>query len=190
MGRFVVLLSGGVDSTVLLASLRRRGDTCLAVSFDYGQSHSRELRAAAAIADHYGVEHEVVTIPRNVLCGSAISGADAVVPARNLVMLSLATAIAERWGGTAVAFGANKDDLNGFPDCRPQFIESMDEAVYRSGIKCKSVIAPLVHLSKTEVIELGKHLDVPLHSTWSCYRGREEPCQECGSCQLREKALA
>lgn len=186
--KLVVLLSGGIDSTVLLACMLHQGHECVAVSVDYGQDHFRELAAAKEIADHYNVEH--VIIKTGVLNGHAISQNDSVVPARNLVIISLAVAVADTHYATAVAFGANNDDFNGFSDCRPEFIEALDEAVYRSGITCKSVLAPLINDTKKQVVELGKQLDAPLHLTWSCYRGGNQPCGQCGACNLREKAMA
>lgn len=187
--KLVVLLSGGIDSAVLLVSRLLAGDECLAVSFDYGQAHRRELAAAERIAEHYGVDHTVITLPPGILRGAAVIEGDAVVPARNLLMLSIAAAIGENWGAGGVVFGANKDDINGFPDCRAEFITAMDEAVRRGCTNCVSVDAPLHDFTKTEVVALGRRLAVPLDLTWSCYRGLANPCGECGACQLREEAL-
>lgn len=179
----VVLLSGGVDSTVLFG-LRSETDECLALTFDYGQTHRRELKAAAAVAGHYKAEHQIAKLPW--LDGAAISRADAVVPGRNFAMLAAASVIGLSWGATAVVFGANADDRVVFKDCRPEFVEAMNDAAFRGG--CPGIYAPFIGITKTEVVALGRAIGAPLHLTWSCYQGGEEPCGHCGACVLREAA--
>jgi len=187
----VILLSGGVDSTVLLADRIARGDECLAVTFDYGQTHRREIKAAQAIADHYGVGWRSVPF---LLGGSALTGngeipdghaetVDATyVPGRNLVMISIAASFAERFSASAVLYGANKDDFGGYPDCRPKFITAIDDAVSIGTVSGVSVSAPFMCMTKKQVIDLGRDLNAPFELTWSCYRGAETPCGTCGAC--------
>lgn len=175
----VVLLSGGIDSTVLLG-LRSSTDECLALTFDYGQTHSREIEAAAAVAVHYEVEHQIAKLPW--LDGAAISHSDAVVPGRNFAMLATASVIGLSWGASAVVFGANRDDIIGFQDCRPDFVEAMNDAAFRGG--CPGIYAPFIGMTKAEVIAYGHEISAPLHLTWSCYQGGDEPCGQCGACEL------
>lgn len=195
----VVLLSGGLDSTVLLASRRAVGDCVIAVSFDYGQTHGRELDAAKAVARYYGVEHRVISL-RGVFGASALlgegeiprglaDGPDATeVPGRNLVLLSIGAAIAAAEGASSVLFGANADDFGGYPDCRHDFIQALDHAVGlgNGGI---TIAAPFQCMTKAQVVQLGIELNAPLELSWSCYRGADEPCEECGACESRNGAI-
>lgn len=189
----IVLLSGGIDSTVCLGLAAKKSDDCLALSVNYGQTHRRELHAAAAIAKHYGVEHHEINIESALDIPCALTGRGKIpethanepdatfVPGRNLVLLSLATAWANAWGYGTVVIGANADDKAGYPDCRPVFLHQLDDAImtgYRVG-----VWAPLLRMTKPEIIELGRTLDAPLHLTWSCYRGGAEQCGRCGACE-------
>jgi 7-cyano-7-deazaguanine synthase len=200
--RSLVLLSGGVDSAVVLAdSVHRHGaDQVGAVSFAYGQSHKRqELLSATVVASHYGVRHQVVNLG-SVFGASALTGvgeipdhhADAPdateVPGRNLVLLSVAAAVADGLGCGRVAFGANAADAGGYPDCRPQFIEALREAIRLGTRNHVFLHAPLLYCSKAEVVSLGRRLGTPLELTWSCYRGGEEPCRSCGACAARSEA--
>lgn len=190
----IVLLSGGIDSTVALAHTKSE----LALSVNYGQTHLRELHAAATIAKHYGVEHHEVTISLDIPCALTGHGTipethaeepDATfVPGRNLILIAVATAYANAWGYGAVVIGSNAADTAGYPDCRPDFIHHMDEAT-RAGYGV-GVWAPLSRRTKRQVIEYGQELKVPFHLTWSCYRGGETPCQRCGACVSLNEALA
>lgn len=197
--KVVVLLSGGIDSAVLLTDRVSRGDDCLAVTFDYGQTHSREVDAAKKIAAYLNVPWRMVPF---LLGGSALTGdgeipdghaetVDATyVPGRNLVMIALAAHFAERFGAAAVLLGANSDDAAGYPDCRPQFITAMDQAVSLGTARGISVAAPYAALTKAQVVALGLEFEAPLQFTWSCYRGGERPCGRCGACESREQAMA
>lgn len=195
----VVLLSGGIDSTVLLADRVVGGDECLALTFDYGQTHYREITAAEHIAKVLRAQWQFMFL--SCLSGSALTGqgdipettATAVdttyVPGRNIVMLAIAASYAERVGASAVLFGANRGDHAGYPDCRPEFITAMDQAIGIGTSAGVSVSAPFCTWTKTEIVEHGRELDAPLHLTWSCYRGGADPCGRCGACQSREVAL-
>ena len=193
----VVLLSGGIDSTVLLADRIDRGDHCLALTIDYGQTHNREIGAAQQVAAHYDVVWRLAPL---TLGGSALTGQGEIpvghaehvdatyVPGRNIVMIAIAAAIAEQCGAAAVLFGANREDAAGYPDCRPKFISAIDAAVSLGTARGISVHAPFASLTKTNIVALGKHLGVPFDLTWSCYRGWSVPCGRCGACAANEQA--
>jgi 7-cyano-7-deazaguanine synthase len=191
----VVLLSGGVDSTVLLADRHAIGDQCIAVTFDYGQTHHREIDSACFIAAQYiGVEHRIINIA-GALGGSALTGDASIpsrhaetpdatyVPGRNLVMIAIAASIAEQERAAAVLIGASADDFGGYPDCRWKFIDSVNETVSAGTVNSVSVHAPFGAYTKRDIIAHGESLNAPLHLTWSCYRGGEQPCGRCGACE-------
>ena len=207
----VVLLSGGLDSATTLAVAGREGFSCYALSFDYGQRHRFELEAASRVAAAMDVgEHRVLRIDLRAFGGSAltdeidvpkdrsteeIAGAIPVtyVPARNTIFLSLALGCAEVIGAADIFIGVNAVDFSGYPDCRPQFIEAF-ERLAEIGTKRGSegrriqIHAPLIKLSKAEIIRLGTELAVDYGLTHSCYdpdpqTGR--PCGRCDSCRLR-----
>lgn len=199
----IILLSGGVDSTVALAMVTANDNhAAMALSFDYGQTHRRELDAAAEIADHYDVRHRIVDLRAALPSPSALTGggdiperhATAVdatyVPGRNLVMLAVGVGIAAGLGANAVVIGANADDRAGYPDCRPDFIASVDNTARTSTDGHVGVWAPLLRMTKTDIVNLGQQLEAPLHLTYSCYRGDSEPCNHCGACESRNMAFA
>lgn len=206
----VVLLSGGLDSATVLALARREGRVCHCLSFDYGQRHRHELEAARRVAASQGVEAPVV-MPLNLRLfgGSALTDDILVpragrskgipvtyVPARNLVFLSLATGLAEVVGATEVWIGVNAIDYSGYPDCRPAFIEAFEKAanlgtkVGVSGAPTR-VRAPLITLSKAEIIRQGAALGVDYALTHSCYDPDEQgrACGRCDSCVLRRRGF-
>jgi 7-cyano-7-deazaguanine synthase len=208
----VCLLSGGLDSAVSLAVARREGYRCHALSFDYGQRHRTELQAAARVASSLGAaEHRVVSIDLRAFGGSALTADIAVpkagvgegipvtyVPARNTVFLSFALAWAEVLSSSDVFIGVNAIDYSGYPDCRPEFIaafENMANLATKAGVEGRThlkIHAPLIQLSKCEIIKLGVGLGVDFSLTHSCYdpdaRGRS--CGLCDSCRLRLKGFA
>jgi 7-cyano-7-deazaguanine synthase len=205
--RPLVLLSGGLDSTVCLALAQRDAEQPpLAVSFDYGQRHRRELERSAAIADLLGCERSVVSFDAGQWGGSALTdGAIEVpdfepgrtgipvtyVPARNTIFLAFALAIAEARHLDSIYIGVNALDYSGYPDCRPEFLAAFSE-VARLGTAGASIEirAPLVAMTKAEIVSLGIQLAAPLELTWSCYRSGVEPCQRCDSCRLRARGFA
>ena len=208
----LVVLSGGLDSTVCLALAMRDDARVDTVTFDYGQRHRVELDHAAAVAAHYGVEHLVVPIDLTGWGGSALtdasidvpeasdrpSGAEipvTYVPARNLIFLSLAMGIAEARDADAVYLGVNALDYSGYPDCRPEFVRAFEAAAalaLKRGVEGNpvEVRTPLIDLTKADIVRLGVSLDAPLRLTWSCYRGAHLPCGRCDSCALRAKGFA
>lgn len=210
----VVLLSGGLDSATVLAIARAEGFSLLALSFRYGQRHAIELDAAAAIARSAGVaEHRVVEIDLRAFGGSALTAdidvpkahdpaaGDEIpvtyVPARNTILLAFALAFAEVRGARDIFIGVNAVDYSGYPDCRPAFIaafERMAALATRAGVEGRGprIHAPLMHLSKEQIIRRGLELGVDYAPTRSCYdpdpAGRA--CGRCDSCRLRLSAFA
>jgi 7-cyano-7-deazaguanine synthase len=210
----VILLSGGLDSSTVLYLAKSEGYSCHALSFDYQQRHRRELASARAIAIAAGViEHQVVNFDLRLWGGSALTDDQLAlpqdrdlaamsesipityVPARNTIFLSFALAYAEAIGAIRVYIGVNALDYSGYPDCRPDYIDSM-QSVFQLGSKQGregspiKIITPLIDLKKTEIIQLGDRLGVPWIKTWSCYSGDQVPCGICDSCRLRLAAFA
>lgn len=210
----LVLFSGGLDSTVCLAAARREAvarfrPPPFALTFDYHQRHRRELVRARLICDHLSIEQLTVEIDATTWGGSALtdnaipvpeaSAPDTIpptyVPARNLVFLSIATSIAEARELDRIVIGVNALDYSGYPDCRPEFIDSFRTTARlgtRRGVSGHpiEVVAPLVGMTKAEIVRQGLDLDAPLALTWSCYRGLDRPCGSCDSCTLRAKGFA
>ncbi|HVE95367.1 MAG TPA: 7-cyano-7-deazaguanine synthase QueC [Acidimicrobiales bacterium] len=208
----VVVLSGGLDSTVCLARAVRDHEPVVAFTVDYGQRHRIELERATAVAAHYGVEHVVQRLDLASWGGSALTDPKLAVPTaseaaagpeipvtyvpgRNLIFLSLAVAFAEVRDVAAVYLGVNALDYSGYPDCRPEFVDSFRNTAalaLRRGVDGDAVdiVTPLVQLSKADIVRLGVTLQAPLHLTWSCYRGDRSPCDDCDACSLRAKGFA
>ena len=208
----VVVLSGGLDSTTCMGIARAEGYELYPLTFDYGQRHNREVEQAKKVASFFKVkDHRVVSLNfLNQIGGSALTDLNVdvpvnreiddeipitYVPARNLIFLSLATAYAEVVGAEAIYIGVSAVDYSGYPDCRPEFIQSMEQTIQlatRVGTTGKGIRiqTPLLNLTKKETIELGLKLGVPYELTTSCYLGEEEACGVCDSCILRLKGFA
>ena len=209
----VVLLSGGLDSSTVLYQAKADGCECYALSFDYQQRHRRELKSAEAIARCADVkEHQVVSFDLRQWGGSALTDNNIAlpehrsleqmsqnipityVPARNTIFLSFSLSYAEARGVELVYIGVNALDYSGYPDCRPDYIQAMQE-VFELGTKqgregqATRIVTPLINLRKTEIIELGNQLGVPWEQTWSCYAGGDVACGVCDSCRLRLAAF-
>lgn len=184
----VLLLSGGIDSSTLAYHLRDQGRELHALSINYGQVHLRELHAAAYVASEVCESYECLDVPamfaRNALTGG---GDDIVVPARNLIFLSLAYAYAGKVGAEEVAIAVVRNDAERFPDCTAPFMGEFYETIgYALGHKdVPRLRTPFIFKTKAEVVDIGKRLGVPFEKTWSCYRGDMEPCGECLACQER-----
>ena len=202
----MVLISGGLDSTTVLAIARERGYRCHALSFDYGQRHRVELDAARRIASLMGVaSHRVLAIPIGDFGGSALTdegiavpeepGAGipiTYVPARNTVFLACALGYAEVLGARDIYIGVNAVDYSGYPDCRPAFIEAFEELANlatRAGVEGDRfrIHAPLIELSKSEIIRRGVAFGVDYSMTISCYQpdAQGRACGRCDACRLR-----
>ena len=211
MKRAVVLLSGGLDSATVLAMARAQGFECHALSVDYGQRHHAELAAAQRVARELGArEHRVIHIDLTAFGGSALTDASIAVPeqpsggipltyvpARNTIMLSLALAWAEVLQAQDIFFGVNAVDYSGYPDCRPEYVaafERMANLATRAAVEGRPLAlhAPLLHLSKAEIIRAGVRLGVDYALTVSCYQADEQgrACGRCDSCRLRRDGFA
>lgn len=210
MKKAVIVLSGGLDSTTCMGMAQEDGYELYPITFSYGQRHDREVEQAKKVAEYFKVqEHRVVDIGFfSQIGGSALTDdavevrtngvdediPDTYVPARNMIFLSLASAYAEVIGAEAVFIGVSAVDFSGYPDCRPEFIQSMEKTVNlatKTGatgdeIQIKS---PLIQLTKNETVREGLRLKVPYHLTTSCYLGGEEACGKCDSCRLRIKGF-
>jgi len=212
--RAVVLLSGGLDSAVVLALARRDWDEVYALTVRYGQRHVIEVECARAVARDAGVrEHRVLDVDLSSWGGSALTGDGEVpkdratpdatndvpptyVPARNTILLALALGWAEVLGAGAIYIGAHTQDAGGYPDTRPEYLEAferMSALATRAGLEGRGprVLAPLVRMSKAEVIATGRSLGVDFAKTSSCYDPLPSgaPCGRCDSCRLRAKGF-
>ena len=206
MKKAVIILSGGLDSTVLAHEILTQGECDLAaLSFDYGQKHSRELQCAAAQAQLLGMEHKIIALPFvNELFSSDLlqSGGEVphghyeaenmkqtVVPNRNMIMLSIAAGVAISEERSLLYYGAHGGDHAIYPDCRPQFVTKMREALAICDWSPVELRVPFLHVQKDEIVRRGLALNVDFLKTWTCYAGGSAPCGECGSCVERAEAF-
>jgi 7-cyano-7-deazaguanine synthase len=216
MKKAVVLLSGGLDSATTLAIAKSQGFACHALSFAYGQRHSRELESAKKVAASLGaVEHLILTLDLRPIGGSALTADIPVpknrspeeigggipvtyVPARNTIFLAHALGWAEVLEAEDLFFGANVYDYSGYPDCRPEYIaafERLATLATKKGVEGKSrfkIHTPLIRMTKAEIIRRGHALGVDFGLTWSCYEPAADgrACGLCDSCLLRKKGFA
>ncbi|HLP98471.1 MAG TPA: 7-cyano-7-deazaguanine synthase QueC [Sideroxyarcus sp.] len=210
MKRAVVLLSGGLDSATVLAMARAQDFECHTLSVDYGQRHHAEIAAARRVARELGArEHRLISIDLTAFGGSALTDSNIAVPeqastgipltyvpARNTIMLSLALAWAEVLKAQDIFFGVNAVDYSGYPDCRPEYVEAferMANLATKAAVEGKPLTlhAPLLHLSKAEIVKEGVRLGVDYASTVSCYQADEQgrACGVCDSCRLRREGF-
>jgi 7-cyano-7-deazaguanine synthase len=204
----VVVLSGGMDSTTLMAHYAALHFRLSAVTIDYGQRHRREIESAREVAAHYGARHHVVDVSGLgvLLSGSALTDADVsvpdghyaeasmrstVVPNRNAVLANVAVAVGIAERASVVALGMHAGDHFIYPDCRPPFVDALRRlvSVANEGFPTPEVEAPFIHWSKADIAAHGVALDAPLHRSWSCYRGGERHCGTCGTCYERREAF-
>lgn len=212
MKRTVVLVSGGLDSTTALAIARAEGFECYALSVDYGQRHHAELNAAARVAKVLGAaEHRVMRVDLGGIGGSALTDANIAVPespqagipvtyvpARNTVMLSLALAWAEVLDAEQICIGVNAVDYSGYPDCRPAFVDAYERLANlatRSGVEGTvhfRISAPLIDMTKAQIIRKGLDLGVDYGMTVSCYQADDDgrACGRCDACRLRREGFS
>ena len=216
MRRAVVLLSGGLDSAVSLAAARAAGFECYALSVDYGQRHVRELRSAGLVSAQLGAAgHRTVSLDLRAVGGSALTTAADVpkgrtaaqmaqsipptyVPARNTVLLGLALGFAETLGSFDLYIGANALDYAGYPDCRPEFFEAFERlanVATKASVESLTrlrVHAPLLQMTKAQIVREGVRLGVDFALTWSCYDPTPAgpPCGRCDACVLRREGFA
>jgi 7-cyano-7-deazaguanine synthase len=210
----VILLSGGVDSATAAAIAQQDGFQLHALSFRYGQRHEREIESAQRVARFLKAAHMIIDFDLRSIGGSALTDridvpkarrADEIahgvpvtyVPARNTIFLSFALALAERIEGEDIFFGANQLDYSGYPDCREEYIcafEQMANLATKAGVEGKSrlkIHAPLIRMTKAEIIKKGLELGIDYSLTWSCYdpQGDGRACGLCDSCQIRLKGF-
>ena len=206
----IALLSGGLDSATAAALAQEAGGRVIGLSFDYGQRHRRELKAAAAIADDPKLaEHHTISVNLASWGGSSLTDSaqdlpvdgvqDGVIPStyvpgRNTVFISVGLSLAEARSADRLVLGVNAVDYSGYPDCRPDYLEAfqtladLSSKVGREG-RGPRLWAPLVEWSKQKIVEEALRLGVPIERTWSCYSGGDHPCGVCDSCRIRDAAL-
>ena len=213
MKKAIVLLSGGLDSTTALYLAKSEGfGEIYALTFEYGQKHDRELRAAREVARAAGVkEHKFVKLLLNQWDGCSLTDPkmevpdgdlrrdtvpDTYVPARNMVFLSVAASYADALGVEDIYIGVSEVDYSGYVDCREELIRSMERTINLGTVlgaergRHITIHAPFMHMAKADEIRLGARLGVDYGLTWTCYRGGDRPCGTCDSCLLRAKAFA
>lgn len=205
----VVILSGGLDSTTCVGVAAEKGYEVYALTFNYGQKHNKEVNHAKQVCDYYNIaEHKIINIDfLKEIGGSALTDQkisintegvkeeipSTYVPARNMIFLSLASAYAEVKKANYIYTGVSAIDYSGYPDCRPEFISSINSTInlgttWGLTINIK-IVTPLINLTKAETIILGNSINVPYHLTTSCYKGENLACGECDSCRLRLKGF-
>jgi 7-cyano-7-deazaguanine synthase len=210
----IILFSGGLDSTVMLAAALASNRTCYALSFDYGQRHRIELDAAKDIARYYNIEHKIITIDRSTFGNSSLVSHEALpqnrslqeiktskapstyVPARNTLFIAYAIGQAELIHANEIYFGPNAMDYEAYVDCRPAFVAAYQHLI--NGATKQAVegsppklIAPLIHLTKKDIVKMGRELKAPLEMTWSCYdpSANRTPCLCCDACIIKQDAF-
>lgn len=207
--RAVVLLSGGLDSSTVLGLAVRAGYQPTALSFRYGQRHTVELERAAQVAAHFGAAHRVVDINIGSFGGSALTDEsrdvpldatpDGVipptyVPGRNTVFIAVGLSLAEAIDAGSLHLGITAVDYSGYPDCRPDYLaayQTLADLATVAGREGRGarLVAPLLEMSKVDIVRTALDVGVPVDLTWSCYSGGAEPCGLCDSCRIRDEAL-
>jgi len=207
MKKWVLLYSGGLDSTVALFDLLARKDEVACLSIIYGQRHRKELELAAHITKTLGVQHQVIDLGalRPIMTGNSQTDSSVevpeghyteesmkltVVPNRNMIFLSVAMAAALSKNFDGVVYAAHGGDHAIYPDCRPEFVRAIQEVAKICDWKQLEVFAPFLAKTKSEIVLRGMDLDVPFSKTWSCYKGGEKHCGKCGTCVERKEAFA
>ena len=206
MNTAVVLLSGGMDSTVLAHYLVKEGYLVRGISFNYGQRHSKELGFAIKSAEGLGIKHTVVNLSNlsQALPGSSQTDPGVavpegrydeesmkatVVPNRNMILLSIAAGYALAHQCRVVAYAAHSGDHAIYPDCRPEFADAMSDCFSLCDRNPPALFRPFIGMTKADICKLGNELGVDWKLTWSCYKGHEEHCGKCGTCVERREAF-
>lgn len=202
----VLTFSGGLDSTVLLHHLKADEHEVYTLSVDYGQRHARELESAARLAGALEVPHRVADLKaiRPLLASGSLTSPEidvpeghyaeesmkaTVVPNRNMILLSLATAWAVSLKADCVAYAAHGGDHAIYPDCRPEFADAMATAIEQADWHSVKLLRPFMELTKADIVRRGSELGVPFAETWSCYKGGNVHCGRCGTCIERREAF-
>ena len=210
MNKAVVLLSGGLDSATTAAIAIAEGYEAIALSFNYGQRHEKELKAAKKIVEALKIkEHFITDINLSQWGGSSLTDSSMTipqsgvnsdlipstyVPGRNTVFIAIALSLAEAKNARAIYLGINAVDYSGYPDCRPEYLQAYQQLANlssKAGVEgdAPQLIAPLVQNSKVDIVRRALELNIPIADTWSCYQGGETPCGLCDSCRIRDRAL-
>lgn len=201
----VVVYSGGMDSFTVLNTAVQSGLEVYALSFNYGQKHSKELKVAALVCQELNIPHKVVDITaiNSLMDNSSLTGdaeipeghyedenmKSTVVPNRNMVLLSMAIAYAVSLEAGKVYYGAHSGDHHIYPDCRPEFVEAMNAVSKIANYQSVEIVTPFLHISKGEILKAGLNMQLDYEKTWTCYNGREKSCGKCGACHERLEAF-
>ncbi|TYL47719.1 7-cyano-7-deazaguanine synthase QueC [Marinomonas sp. IMCC 4694] len=202
----IVVYSGGMDSFTVLNTAIKEGLEVHAISFNYGQKHSKELVVAAQVCRDLGVSHKVVDITaiNSLMANSSLTGeADipeghyqdnnmksTVVPNRNMILLSMAIAYAVNLEASKVYYGAHSGDHHIYPDCRPEFVAAMNAVSLIANYQAVDIVTPFLQASKGDILNAGLQMGLDYRHTWTCYNGREKSCGKCGACIERLEAFA
>ncbi|MBU2279960.1 MAG: 7-cyano-7-deazaguanine synthase QueC [Gammaproteobacteria bacterium] len=203
--KVVVIYSGGMDSFTVLHNAIRAGHDVYALSFNYGQRHVKELVCAQNVCQELGIHHKIVDISaiNQLIGGSSLTdnidvpeghyAADnmksTVVPNRNMILLSLAVGYAVSLDAQAVYYGAHSGDHFIYPDCRPEFVQKMNDVCQIANYEPVDIVSPYLSKTKIEILKDGLAMGLDYSKTWTCYNGREQACGKCGSCQERLEAF-
>lgn len=203
--KVVVIYSGGMDSYTVLNRALADGKKVYALSFNYGQRHVKELDCAAAVCNELNIEHKIIDITaiNQLLAGSSLTDdidipeghyqADnmksTVVPNRNMILLSLAVGYAVSIGAEQVYYGAHSGDHAIYPDCRPEFVEKMNDVCQIANYEAVTIYSPYLQVDKSAILTDGLTMGLDYNKTWTCYNGREKACGKCGACQERLEAF-
>lgn len=204
--KVVVIYSGGMDSFTVLNRALKDGKEVYALSFDYGQRHVKELECASKVCNSLNINHKVIDISsiNQLLAGSSLTDdidipeghyesnnmKSTVVPNRNMILLSLAVGYAVSVGAAQVYYGAHSGDHAIYPDCRPEFVQKMNDVCQIANYESVEIFSPYLDVDKTAILADGLAMDLDYSNTWTCYNGREKACGKCGSCQERLEAFS
>jgi len=203
--KVIVIYSGGMDSYTVLHKALEDGKTPLALSFNYGQRHKKELDYAARVCAELGIAHKIVDISaiNSLIGGSALtddvdvpeghyeepSMKQTVVPNRNMILPSMAVGYAVNEQANKVYYGAHSGDHAIYPDCRPEFVEKMNDVCAIANYEAIEIVTPYLTVSKTAILTDGIRMNLDYSKTWTCYNGRDKACGQCGACQERLEAF-
>ncbi|MBU2924784.1 7-cyano-7-deazaguanine synthase QueC [Colwellia sp. 4_MG-2023] len=204
--KVVVIYSGGMDSFTVLNRALKDGKEVFALSFDYGQRHVKELECASKVCASLGVEHKVIDISsiNQLLAGSSLTDdidipeghyeaenmKSTVVPNRNMILLSLAVGYAVSVGAAQVYYGAHSGDHTIYPDCRPEFVQKMNDVCLIANYESVEIFSPYLTVNKSAILSDGISMGLDYSDTWTCYNGREKACGKCGACEERLEAFS
>jgi len=204
--KVVVIYSGGMDSFTVLNRALKDGKEVFALSFDYGQRHVKELECASKVCNSLGIKHKVIDISsiNQLLAGSSLTDnidipeghyeaenmKSTIVPNRNMILLSLAVGYAVSVEASQVYYGAHSGDHAIYPDCRPEFVEKMNDVCLIANYESVEIFSPYLTVNKSAILTDGLSMDLDYSDTWTCYNGREKACGKCGACQERLEAFS